>query len=364
MSKTSPTSPFSLPPAFTVAARPHVLTQICDGAPHTIDELARECSMDASAIHAELKALAEAGTAFERRDDVVRLPIGFVALDAAQLELRLALAGAPWAVNIAPIIDSTNSELLRAARAGRLPSGPVMLAAEIQRDGRGRFGRTWHAPLGTALTVSFARRFESELAQLSGISLVCGLAVCAAVRQHGVEAQLKWPNDVLVQGRKLAGILVEVHVIDPHTVIAVIGIGLNVAGDAQLQAHLAPGALPATSLASVLAQHGSPPPLPMNRNALLADLAIRLDQHLQEFMAGGFAPFAARWNKAHALRDRPVQLSEPGERGEAGEGGEASQSPTLGVARDVDAQGRLRVDTPTGPRHIVSGEVSMRSVVQ
>lgn len=358
MSRTLPTAPFSLPTAFTATARPHVLTQICDGSPHTIDELARECNMDANAIHAELKALAEAGTAFDRRDDVVRLQNGFVALDAAQLELRLALAGAPWAVNIAPIIDSTNSELLRAARAGRLPSGPVMLAAEIQRDGRGRFGRSWHAPPGTALTVSFARRFESDVAQLSGISLVCGLAVCAAVRQHGVEAQLKWPNDVLVQGRKLAGILVEVHVVDSHTLIAVIGIGLNVAGDAQLQPHLAPGALPATSLASVLAEQGMPPIQPINRNALLADLAIRLDQHLQEFMGGGFAPFTARWNKAHAFRDQTIQLSEPGESGASG------QSPTLGVARDVDAQGRLRIDTATGTRHIVSGEVSLRSVIR
>lgn len=358
MSKTSPTVPFSLPPAFTATARSQVLTQICDGAPHTIDELVRECSMDANAIHAELKALANAGTAFDRRDEVVRLQYGFVALDAAQLELRLALAGAPWAVNIAPIIDSTNSELLRAARAGRLPSGPVMLAAEIQRDGRGRFGRSWHAPPGTALTVSFARRFESEVAQLSGISLVCGLAVCAAVRQHGVEAQLKWPNDVLVQGCKLAGILVEVHVIDPHTVIPVIGIGLNVAGDAQLQPHLTRGALPATSLASVLAEQGTPPMLPINRNALLADLAIRLDQHLQEFMTGGFAPFAARWNEAHAFRDQPIQLNEPGEAGLSG------QPPILSVARDVDAQGRLKIDTPTGSRHIVSGEVSLRGVAR
>jgi len=357
MSKTSPTSPFSLPPAFTAPARPHLLTQICDGAPHGIDELVRECGMDAAAIHAELKALAEAGAVFERRDNVIRLQCGFVALDTAQLELRLALAGAPWAVNIAPILDSTNSELLRAARAGRLPAGPVMLAAEIQRDGRGRFGRSWHAPPGTALTVSFARRFEAQVAQLSGISLVCGLALCAAVRQHGVEAQLKWPNDVLVQGRKLAGILVEVHMMDARTVIPVIGIGLNVAGDAQLQAHLTPGALPATSLASVLAQQGSPQPEPLNRNALLADLAIRLDQHLQEFMVSGFAPFATRWNKAHAFRDQEVRLSEPHDSASA-------QLPTFGVARDVDGQGRLQIDTPSGPRHIVSGEVSLRAVAQ
>jgi len=348
MSRTSATPPLPLPPTLTAVARPTVLAQICDGATHSITGLASACAMEPAAVRAELKALAEAGTEFVRRDEVVQLRHAFAALDCAELELRLALANASWSVHIAPIIDSTNSELMRAARAQRLPPEPLMLAAEIQRDGRGRFGRSWHSPLGTALTVSFAYHFERDVAQLSGISLVCGLAVRAAVAQHGVEAQLKWPNDVLVQGKKLAGILVEVQVFEPRTLIAVIGIGLNVAGDEQLLPLLATGALPATSLASELAAQGKAPDGPLNRNALLADLAIQLEQHLREFSQSGFAPFASRWNQAHAMRDLPIRLSAPGEQ------------PGSGIARSVDGQGRLRIDTPTGSHYIISGEVSLR----
>lgn len=263
-------------------------------------------------------------------------------LDPARLAARLAAACVRCRVEVVGQIDSTNSELLRRARDGRLGNDMLLLAAEEQTGGRGRLGRPWQAAPGAAITVSLARHFALAPARLAGLSLVCGLAACTALAPHlGAHERrlgLKWPNDVLIDGRKLAGILIEVHARAPEDTLAVIGIGLNVTAPpatATIGAGLPPADLAALGVA-------------VDRTLLLADLASALDDHLRQFSTHGFAPFVAAWNARHAWQNRAVTVHE---------GGTARQT---GTARGVDAQGHLLLDTPTGPSRLIGGEVSLR----
>ena len=264
------------------------------------------------------------------------------ALNACVLRGLLSQARLDCELEVVRQIDSTNSELLRLARGQRLGGDKRLLAAEFQSGGRGRLGRSWQASAGSAVTASYARRLHCGLATLSGLSLACGLAVRAALARHGVNAMLKWPNDVLALGRKLAGILVEVHAVDGASTIVIIGVGVNVTAAPSAADGLDAGSLGAIDM---LEASGRPA---IDRTALLADLVIELDGHLDTFERAGFAAFMDRWNAAHAWRGQVVELIE---------GGRVQSS---GVAGNVDDQGRLWVDTPAGPSFVLSGEVSLR----
>jgi len=275
-------------------------------------------------------------------------PLASAPLDAARLRNTLAAHGVGGSIEVVATIDSTSSELLRRLRSDPACALPMLLAAECQSDGRGRQGRRWIAPAGSAITASFARRLALPPAALGGLSLVCGLAVQETLARHGIVATLKWPNDVLVAGRKLAGILVEVHAAQAGATDVVIGIGLNVALPADLPAGLPPGALAPIDMAGAQRLAAVRRPLPIDRTTVLADLACALHQGLERFTQLGFAPFVDAWNAVHAWRDQPVELSD---------------GDTLrwrGIARGIDDGGRLCIDTPDGPRTVVSGEVSLR----
>ena len=259
-------------------------------------------------------------------------------LDADAIRGHLAPANHDWRVHVVETTASTNSDLLASVRGDRIAQ-PTILAAETQTDGRGRRGRGWTSFAGASLTVSFALRIARPLSSLDGVTLVCGLTTRDVVAGHGVVARLKWPNDVLVDSRKLAGILVEPHRQD-HTTVLVIGIGLNVA-TTQPTFHDDGRALPPIDLLSA----GS---LCVDRNRLIAELAIALRVRLDAFALTGFAPFAEAWNAADAFRDRPVALH--ADLGKSIEG----------VDRGVDSSGALILDVDGVRRRIVSGDLSLR----
>ena len=232
---------------------------------------------------------------------------------------------------------STNADLL--ARIGQM-AGPVLLVADQQLAGRGRAGRTWHSQVGASLTCSLAWRFHLPIQALTGLSLVVGIALADALAQRGERVQLKWPNDLLCDGKKLGGVLIETA-LDPHlsgAQWAVIGIGINLQQSAAL--HAAVG----NPVAALSASNAD------DRDALLAALLDHLCSELRHFERDGFGPFASRWNALHAHRDQPVSIVDRGR--------------TLcdGIARGVDAQGCLQLDTVDGPRAIVAGDVSLRAV--
>ena len=226
--------------------------------------------------------------------------------------------------------DSTNVVLLARAEAGA-PSGSVVIA-ESQTAGRGRRGRAWLSAPGDSLTFSLLWRFAPGTIPL-GLSLAVGVAVTHALAKVGaVGTALKWPNDVLKDGKKLAGILVEL--VPGQTHAAVIGIGLNLRLPAGLPAEV-------RATATALEQHA-------DINILLAALLVELRAVLEAFAADGFAGLRDAWLARHAHQDAPVRLLSD------------FAPPRDGICRGVDADGALLLETGGKVERVLSGEVSLR----
>jgi BirA family biotin operon repressor/biotin-[acetyl-CoA-carboxylase] ligase len=252
-------------------------------------------------------------------------------------------------VEVLPEIDSTNSELMRRARAGQ--TAPVLLVAESQTAGRGRLGRAWHGQAGSALTFSLGLPLAPQ--DWSGLSLAVGLSLARSLDPQGdLGVRLKWPNDLWVarpgtaQGwGKLGGILIETAVATgqpsatAHALstppqpsrYCVVGVGINI------EAPQAPGLSTAPlGLKDLQAGHTAPD--------VLARVATPLLATLLAFEGGGFAPLQHAFNARDALRDMPVALSDG----------------RMGTARGVDASGALLIETDAGQEAITSAEVSVR----
>jgi BirA family biotin operon repressor/biotin-[acetyl-CoA-carboxylase] ligase len=243
-----------------------------------------------------------------------------------------ALSGCGVAVEVVAETGSTNADLL--ARAPRL-AAPVLLVAESQTAGRGRAGRSWLSTSGS-LTFSLAWRFEAGLPAMTGLPLAVGVSLAETLARLGVQVRLKWPNDLLKDGDKLAGILIETAPSAAGGAWAVIGIGLNLVmpDDAEQKLGRAVASMP------WLAR--------MERDALMAALLDGLAGALTEFARAGFPAFAARWNLLHAWQGELVTLLDRGE---------VLQE---GFAAGVDDAGRLLLDGAAGRIAIAAGDVSLR----
>lgn len=242
------------------------------------------------------------------------------------------------AVEVVAQTGSTNADLL--ARASRL-AAPLLLVAEHQTAGRGRAGRSWLSSSEHSLTFSLAWKFDGGPQRLLGLPLAIGVALGDALAALGVQIQLKWPNDVLKDGDKLAGILIETQSAPGGGIWAVIGIGLNLIMPDEVEARLGRSAAGAPWLAR------------MERDVLMAALLDALAEALALFAQQGFGAFCARWNLRHAWQGETVVLLDNA----------ASASPTVlheGRAAGVDETGRLLLDTPEGRITVMAGDVSLR----
>lgn len=301
------------------------------------EEISRRLGLSRASVHNAVMRARELGTEIHAvRGQGYRLARPCTWLDAERLQTALGKRG--FSIAVHDQVDSTNSRLLALSQEGA--AHKTVLAAEWQSGGRGRRGRTWHGQLGGSLTFSLLWRFNRPLTGLSGLSLVVGLALARVVRELGAPAGVKWPNDLLVDGRKLAGILIETQGDMLGAASAVIGIGVNVQAGAEVAA--AAGAA-LTDLGELL--DPNPPP---DRNRLLAAILAGLDRLLPEFDRDGFAPFVAAWQDAHVWQDRTVCAQHP------------SGTAQCGRARGVDADGALLLETAGGIVRIHAGEVSLR----
>lgn len=254
-------------------------------------------------------------------------------ISVAGIAAGLGLAGRRFDIDILPRCDSTNAVLLGRAQAGA-PSGTVVVAEE-QTAGRGRRGRTWFASPGDSLTFSLLWRFAPGRAP-AGLSLAVGVAVARALEGIGAdETALKWPNDILMQGRKLGGILVELVADPPHAAIIGIGINLRLPEGMPEDVRAASAAIGAAGAE-------------VDADGVLAALLGELLATLETFAAGGFAAIRAEWTARHAFQDARVRLSTD------------FAPPREGICRGVDTDGALLLETGGRVERILSGEVSLR----
>ncbi|HET8744772.1 MAG TPA: biotin--[acetyl-CoA-carboxylase] ligase [Ramlibacter sp.] len=232
-----------------------------------------------------------------------------------------------FTVEVLPEVDSSNTELMRRARAGR--NEPVLLVAEQQTAGRGRLGRGWQSAAGDSLTFSLGLPLAP--ADWAGLSLAVGVSVAESLHPA---IRLKWPNDLWFEDRKLGGILIETASFGEGggaERYAVIGIGLNVAP------RPAQGlSTPPAWLRELLPYAEAPDVLQLVAAPLVADVL--------NFAQAGFAAFQRRFEARDALRGRAVTLSDG----------------SAGLAQGVSATGSLLVHTAAGLQAISSSEVSVR----
>jgi len=228
---------------------------------------------------------------------------------------------------------STNALLL----AGKLER-PTLLAADVQTAGRGRRGRRWHSPPGCGALFSLGLPLERPARELAGLSIVAGVAAVRALRALGAASvALKWPNDLVLEGAKLGGILAETRARGAGSA-AVIGIGLNYRRAPGLAARLRRG---------VAALQDCLDPLPP-RNAVIGAVARAVLGALREFDATGLEPFRGDWDALHAYAGRPLRVRL------------ADGRVLAGVASGLDVDGALQLRTRGGLRSVRNGRVLLR----
>ncbi|MET0391203.1 MAG: biotin--[acetyl-CoA-carboxylase] ligase [Polyangiales bacterium] len=259
------------------------------------------------------------------------------AIDPERLarELRTTRFGRSLALK--PETDSTQDDARRALTAG-LPSGHVV-TAEAQRAGRGSRGRVWESPAGTDLYVSIIDRLPIPPAELPPLTLAVGLAVAEAcdelLRGRGANeptSRVKWPNDVQLDGRKCAGVLIETQLGRPEDEGVVIGIGLNV-NRASFPEALQPSA---TSLYLCHPDAG-----PLDRTTALCTLLAHLERRVDAFVAHGAALVS---------RELETRLAYLGE--------QVRCDGDTGYVRGVAASGALLLETPQGLRSLLTGRLT------
>lgn len=264
-------------------------------------------------------------------------------IDPQRLAVALGSEARSWEIQLAEETGSTNADLVQTCRQRPWGDSGIVRLAYRQTAGRGRHGRPWQGQAG--MTFSVALPFALKPAQMGGLSLAVGLAVAEALADcHGPLARavgLKWPNDLQIDGRKLAGILIESVPAGPGQAWAVIGIGLNLLRDAAMEQALG------RELAGV--QERWPAfDAAVHATDVLAAVLNRLAAMRAAFLDAGFGPMARRWSERDAYRDQPVRLLHDG------------AVLAEGMARGVDEQGHLLLETGQGLQRIASGELSLR----
>lgn len=321
-----------------------VFAELCDGEFHSGQDLAESLGVTRSAVWKAANALRDLGTPLEAiRNRGYRLPGAGEPLSAASIRGKLSreLGDHVSRLDVAWTTASTNTELVERAYPAEGQSD--VLLAEFQTAGRGRRGRTWLAPPGGAVCMSFSWTFREVPRDAGALSLTIGVCVLRALRSLAVQdnVQLKWPNDLLVGDHKLGGILIELRAESAGPACVVVGIGLNVALGGGLLEKIAAAGLPATDLTSVTGRA-------VSRNELAARLIDSCIRGLMEFEREGLRPFLDEWQSADALHGREVSV-------------QAGDETVRGLARGIDLSGALLVETPKdGLRKFFSGEVTVR----
>lgn len=316
-----------------------LLDTLADGQFHSGESLGEAQGVSRAAVWKQLKKLEALGLECHSvRGRGYRIPGGINLLKRAEFEAQLSTvaASALADISLALILDSTNRVALEQAQRGG--SHGQLYLAEQQTAGRGRRGRVWVSPFARNLYFSLTWSFAGGAAALEGLSLVVGLALLQGLAGEGIEGvQLKWPNDLLYQGKKLAGVLLEMSGDASGQCQVVIGVGVNVAMPEDMAVDVDQ---PWIDLQQIAAK-------PLDRNRILAALVNALVPALQQFALQGFAPFREAWSQHNAYQGQAVRI--------------ATESFSVqGDCLGVDAGGALLLATDQGIKAFYGGELSLR----
>lgn len=315
-----------------------LLLRLCRG-PASGAELARELGVTRSAVWKRIESLRAAGVEVQARPgEGYALAAPLALLDAQAIaaglapEARAGLAG----IEVLFETDSTNAVALREPAPAH---GTRAWLAERQTAGRGRRGRRWASPLAAHVYLSLSHRFDGGLQALQGLSLAVGVAAADALHALGYSrVRLKWPNDLMADGRKLGGILVEIGGEAGGPMRVVVGLGLNVAMPASAARDIDQ---PWCDLASL---SDAPP----SRQAVCVALLDALLPMLARFEREGLPAFQAGWARHDMLAGQRVRLR-------------VGDREVEGVALGITADGALRLREAGGETHHHAGEASLRA---
>ncbi|MBM3074328.1 bifunctional biotin--[acetyl-CoA-carboxylase] ligase/biotin operon repressor BirA [Lelliottia sp. RWM.1] len=309
-----------------------LISILSDGEFHSGEQLGEHLGMSRAAINKHIQTLRDWGVdVFTIPGKGYSLPEPIQLLDEAVIRNQIT----EGKVAVLPVIDSTNQYLLD--RLGELESGDACVA-EYQQAGRGRRGRKWFSPFGANLYLSMYWRLEQGPAAAIGLSLVIGIIMAEVLHDLGADqVRVKWPNDLYIQDRKLAGILVELTGKTGDAAQIVIGAGVNLVMR-NVQADVVNQAWTNLHEAGIT----------IDRNTLAIRLIKELRNSLSLFEQDGLTPFLSRWEKLDNFINRPVKLL-------------IGDKEIYGVSRGIDAQGALLLEQDGVIKPWVGGEISLRS---
>lgn len=309
-----------------------LIKELADGDFHSGSILGKQLNLSRTSINKHINALQELGL------DIYKVPgKGYCLsqpldlLDLSYLKSNLIYSEN---INLFSTIDSTNQFLLNKVHS--LNKG-ALCCAEYQALGRGRRGRKWVSPFGMNLYCSLYWRLDSGMNAAIGMSLVVGVVLAKTLEQLGCSGvKLKWPNDLYLQGKKLAGVLIEMQGQIGEPAHLVIGCGLNLA----MQNDSSEITQPWISLAQVYKK------IP-DKNKLTALLVNNLVKALECFEKDGLIPFVKQWNELDLYKDCEVKIIQ-------------GTQETVGIERGIDQSGAILIETISGITPYIGGEISLR----
>lgn len=309
-----------------------LLAVLADGAFHSGEQIGAELGISRAAISQQIKSLRLLGLEiFSITGKGYRLNTPLQLLNRESIQQHLN----DVPVHTCAVIDSTNQYMM--AQLDRWQKGECLLA-ETQTAGRGRRGRQWHSPFGSQFIMSMYWRLDDGPSAAMGLSLAIGVAVVQALESVGYrDLSLKWPNDIYMARRKLAGILVEMSAAVGGICHLVIGVGVNLnlpdAVIAQLDQPCA---------------HLAEQPVVVDRNQLSATIIRALRNALALFEKQGLTAFLMDWNRLDIFMQQPVQVL-------------LGNQVIHGIYCGIDGQGNMLLQDHEGMHKFVGGEISLRA---
>ncbi|QFH69420.1 bifunctional biotin--[acetyl-CoA-carboxylase] ligase/biotin operon repressor BirA [Enterobacter sp. E76] len=309
-----------------------LISLLADGEFHSGEQLGEKLGMSRAAINKHIQTLRDWGVdVFTVPGKGYSLPEPIQLLDESLILSQINTGS----VSVLPVIDSTNQYLLD--HLASLSSGDACIA-EYQQAGRGRRGRKWFSPFGANLYLSMYWRLEQGPAAAIGLSLVIGIVMAEVLHELGADqVRVKWPNDLYLHDRKLAGILVELTGKTGDAAQIVIGAGINLAMRRVEEEVVNQGWIN-------LQEAG----IHIDRNKLAVRLINELRNALKIFEQDGLTSFLGRWEKLDNFIHRPVKLI-------------IGEKEIFGISRGIDEQGALLLEQDGAIKPWIGGEISLRS---